>query len=349
MRALYASSIGGDAPLANLAFGERPEPVPAPGEVRIRMRAATLNHHDYWTLKGVVGYPITPPRILGCDGAGVVDSYGAQRPDWAPEVGTQVAVYPVRFCGKCRACQGGADPMLCRKFEMLSDGDFEGSFAEFVTVPAQNAIPKPAHLTMEETAALGVSYLTAYRMLFTKAALRPGHSVLVQGAGGGLATAAIALAAAAGVTVIASSRSEAKLAAAKKLGAAHAVQAGRDAAKSIIGLTGSDGVDAVIESVGEPTWQTSLRAVRSGGSVVVAGATGGANPGADLSRIFWRQIRILGSTMGSLDEFGALLRFVESARIKPLIEKVYPMSDYLEAFQRLASGEHTGKLALSIP
>lgn len=348
MRALYATKLGGDSPLDNLVLGERPEPVAAPGEVRVRVRAATLNHHDFWTLKGVVGYPITPPRILGCDAAGVVDSYGGEKPAWAPEVGTEVAVYPMRFCGKCPACQSGADPMLCRKFEMLSDGDFEGSFAEFVTVPAKNVIPKPAHLTMEETAALGVAYLTAYRMLFTKAALRPGHSVLVQGAGGGLGTAAISLAAAAGITVFASSRSEAKLEGAKRLGAAYPVPAGRDAAKSIMGLTGGDGVDAVIESVGEPTWQTSLRAVRQGGAIVVAGATGGPNPPADLGRVFWRQLRILGSTMGSLDEFTALLSFVERARIKPLIEKVYPMAQGRAAFERLASGEQTGKLALTI-
>jgi len=347
MRALYAAKLGGDAPLANLQFGERPTPTPGPGEVRLKVRAATLNHHDYFTLRGVVGYPITPPRILGCDAAGIVDSYGADPPPGAPPVGAEVAVFGVRFCGRCRGCLSG-DFMLCRTFTMLSDGEVEGSFADYLIVPAQNVPPKPANLTFAQTAALGVSYLTAYRMLFNKAHLRPGARVLVQGAGGGLATAVVDLASAAGIDAIASSRSESKLAFAKRRGAKAGVLAGKDAAKEVMKLTGGDGVDAVIESVGEPTWGTSLRAVRQGGIVVVSGATAGANPQADLARIFWRQITIAGSSMGTLIEYAALLRFVERAGIVPPIDAQYPLDQGMKAFERFVSGDFLGKLALVI-
>ena len=345
MRALFAAKLGGDAPLANLELGERPTPLPGPGEVRVKVRAATLNHHDYFTLRGVVGYPITPPRILGCDAAGIVDAYGGEPPPGAPPVGAEVAVFSVRFCGRCRGCLSG-DFMLCRTFTMLSDGDLEGSFAELVVVPAQNVLPKPAGLTFAQTAALGVTYLTAYRMIFNKGRLRPGTRILVQAAGGGLGSAAVAIASAAGIDVIASSRSEVKLDFAKRLGAKSGVLSGKDAAKAVLKLTDGDGVDAVIESVGEPTWGTSLRAVRQGGIVVVAGATAGPNPPADLARIFWRQITIAGSTMGTLIEFAALLRFVEHARIVPVIDAEYPLDQGVKAFERFVSGDFVGKLAL---
>lgn len=347
MRALYAAKLGGDAPLANLELGDRPTPSPGPGEVRVKVRAATLNHHDYFTLRGIVGYPITPPRILGCDAAGVVDAYGGEPPPGAPAAGAEIAVFGVRFCGRCRGCLSG-DFMLCRTFTMLSDGDVEGSFAEYLVVPEQNVLPKPEGLTFAQTAALGVTYLTAYRMLFNKARLRPGKRVLVQGAGGGLATAAVALASAAGIEIIASSRSEAKLDYAKRHGAAFTIPAGKDAAKAVLKLTDGDGVDAVIESVGEPTWGTSLRAVRQGGIVVVAGATAGPNPPADLARIFWRQITIAGSSMGTLDEFSALLRFVEQKGIKPVIDAEYPLDQGIKAFERFVTGDFMGKLALVI-
>jgi NADPH:quinone reductase-like Zn-dependent oxidoreductase len=347
MRALYATKTGGEDPLVNIEIGERPVPEASRGEVRVRMRAATLNRHDLFTLRGVVGYPITLPRILGCDGAGTVESYGPDRPAGTPEPGSEVVLYPLTSCGACAGCLGG-DPMLCRTWTLLSDGPLEGTFAEYVVLPALHAIPKPPSFTAVEAAALGVSTLTAYRMLFVKAALRPGDSVLVQGVGGGLGTAAVAMAAAAGIRVIASSTSEAKLETAKRLGAHEGVLAGRDAAKAVLRATGGDGVDAVIETVGEATWGTSMRAVRQGGTIVVAGATTGPNPPADLGRIFWRQLRIIGSSMGSLPEFLALMRFVESKGLKPLIDSQYPLEEGRAAFERLARNEHTGKIGLII-
>ena len=347
MRALFAARLGGDNPLANIEIGERPTPSPKTGEVRVRMRVATLNRHDLFTLRGVVGYPITPPRILGCDGYGVVDAYGPDRPPGTPDIGAEVILYPLRFCGHCAGCAGG-DPMLCRTFTLLSDGDLEGSFAQYVVLPALHVVPKPKALSGAQAAALCVTFLTAYRMLFVKANLRPGDSVLVVGAGGGLGTAAIQLASAAGLLVYASSTSEKKLEQALHLGATQTVLAGREAAKAIAALTGGEGVDAVMESVGEATWGTSIRAVRLGGTIVVAGATTGPNPPANLSRVFWHQLRIIGSTMGSLPEFLSLIRFVESKKIQPLIDSSYPLAEGRAAFERLESNEHRGKIALEI-
>ncbi|HXW77666.1 MAG TPA: zinc-binding dehydrogenase [Candidatus Eremiobacteraceae bacterium] len=347
MLAAYAAKISPDNPLDNLEVGERPKPEPGRDAVRVRLRAVSLNHHDLFTLRGIVGYPIELPRILGCDGAGTIDAIG---PDAAPDtlpVGTDVGIYPVTQCGKCPACMG-SDPMQCRRFTMLSDGDLEGSLAEYVVVPARNVVRKPAALSFLETACLGVTFLTAYRMLFVKAKLEPGQSVLVVGAGGGLASAAIALAKAAGLVVFALSRSEEKLESARRLGASSLILAGKDAAKKILALTSGAGVDAVMESVGEPTWGTSLRAVRQGGAVVVAGATAGSNPPADLSRIFWRQIAVLGSTMGTLAEYVRLLSFVEAAGIRPLIDRTYPLADAKAAFARLEAGEQIGKIVIEM-
>lgn len=345
MRALFAATMGGQSPLDNIEIGERPAPEPGSGQVRVRMRAATLNRHDLFTLQGIVGYPITLPRILGCDGVGIVDRYGPDRPSGTPDPGIEVVLYPISSCGHCKGCLSG-DAMTCRTWTLLSDGPLEGTFAEYVVLPALHAVPKPPSFSDVEAAALGVSTLTAYRMLFVKAALRPGETVLVQGAGGGLATMAIAMAAAAGINVIASSRSAEKLELASRLGAGTCVVAGRDAAKQIIAATGGDGVDAVMETVGEATWPTSLRAVRVGGTIVVAGATTGPNPPADLGRVFWRQLRILGSSMGTLAEFHALLSFVQAKNLKPPIDSVYPLDRGREAFAKLAAGDHNGKIGL---
>ncbi len=347
MEALYAKAMGGDAPIDNLEFGDRPSPEPGSGEVRVRMQDATLNHHDLWTLKGVVGYPITLPRILGCDGAGIIDAYGAQRPPDSPDPGSEVVLYPLRFCGHCAGCQGG-DPMLCRTFQMLSDGDSEGSFARYVVLPALHVIAKPRELSAPQAAALCVTFLTAYRMLFVKAGLQPGQSVLVHAAAGGVGSAAVALAAAAGLRVFASSRTQAKLDFARGLGASDVVLAGRDAAKTVLRATGGEGVDAVMETVGEATWGTSVRAVRQGGAIVVAGATSGPSPPADLARIFWRQLTISGSTMGSLPEFRDMLRFLVSRRIKPVIDSTFALRDGRRAFERLARDQHMGKIAVTL-
>ncbi|MGC2190899.1 MAG: zinc-binding dehydrogenase [Candidatus Dormiibacterota bacterium] len=343
MLAAFATAAGGPQPLDNLAVGEREIPEPKSGAVRLRTRAASLNRHDLWTLAGV-GTPATFPWTLGCDVAGTVDAYGPETPERLP-VGTPVVAHAVITCGVCEACLG-PDETSCRRFAMLSEGSWEGTFSEYCLVPAINLFALPADLSFEQAACLPTAYLTAYRMLFTKAALRPGDTVLIQGAGGGLSTAAEALALAGGLRVIVSSRDPAKRAAAHERGVHHAVATGRDAVGEVLGLTGGEGVDAVIESVGEATWATSLRVLRRGGAVVVAGATTGADPAADLRRVFWRQLRILGSTMGTWAEFSALLNTVRATGVRPLIEQTYPLAEAKSAFQRLESGEATGKLVM---
>ena len=344
MLAAYATRVGGEEPLANLEVGERPQPVPTTGWALLRTEAASLNHHDLWTLKGVGAPPASLPRILGCDVAGTVEAYGPGTPDALP-LGSSAVAHAVITCGSCDACLG-PDETSCRHFAMLSEGPYEGTLAEYCLVPATNLFRVPVGLSAPEAACLPTAYLTAFRMLFSKARLKPGATVLIQGAGGGLATAAQALALAAGLRVLVSSRSEEKRQAALARGAHHALAPGRETVSAAMELTGGEGVDAVIESVGEPTWATSLRSLRRGGAVVVAGATGGADPPADLRRVFWRQLQILGSTMGTRAEFRALLRFTEAAGLHPLIDEAVPLTEAAATFAKLEAGAAVGKLVI---
>jgi len=344
--AAYATGAGGENPLANLEVGQRELPDPPGGFARLQVLAATLNHHDLWTLQGVGVAPSSFPRTLGCDVAGQVESYGPDTPPRFP-VGTPVVAHAVVTCGACDACLG-PDETLCRQFALLTEGPYEGTLAEHCLVPAQNLFPIPVGLSSEEAACLPTAYLTAYRMLFDKGGLRPGGTVLIQGAGGGLSTAAETLALAAGLRVIVSSRSPAKGAAALRRGVHHVVATGREAVSEVLSLTAGEGVDVVVESVGEATWATSLRVLRRGGAIVVAGATTGADPPADLRRVFWRQLRVVGSMMGTRAEFRSLLQMIESARVHPLIDSVYPLADARVAFARLAAGEVAGKLVVKV-
>lgn len=346
MRAAYAVRMGGERPLDNLEVGERPTPAPGPGEALVRVRAVSLNHHDLWTLRGVVGAPVQLPRILGCEAGAVVETYGSERPAGTPDPGTEVVLYPVITCGRCAACLG-PDPTLCREFGMLSD-KVDGTLAEYVVLPAVNVLPKPAFLSTAAAACLGTTYLTGYRMLFTRGGVRPGDSVLIPGAGGGVATALIQMAKAAGLTVFVTSRDPARREAALRLGADHALETGGGVARAILDLTDGRGVDAVMETVGEPTWGQSLRAVRPGGTVVVSGATGGANPPAELNRLFYRQISVVGSTMGTRDEMLAVLRLVTAAQIHPVIDETFPLDETPAALARMEAGRHTGKIIVSV-
>jgi len=344
--AAYATGVDADQPLSKLEVGEREIPDPPRGFVRLAVGAAALNHHDLWTLRGVGVAPTSFPRTLGCDVAGRVDRYGPDTPETHP-VGAEVVAHAVITCGTCDACLG-PDETLCRRFALLTEGTYEGTLAEYCLVPAQNLFAIPRGLTFEEASCLPTAYLTAYRMLFTKGGLRPGGTVLIQGAGGGLSTAAERLAIAAGLRVVVSSRSAEKREAALSRGVHHTVATGREAVSEILALTGSEGVDVVIESVGGATWATSLRALRRGGAIVVAGATAGADPPSDLRRVFWRQLRVLGSMMGSRAEFKELLAMVEAARVRPLIDSVVPLGQARQAFLKLESGEVTGKLVVRV-
>ncbi|MGE5407338.1 MAG: zinc-binding dehydrogenase [Syntrophothermus sp.] len=320
MLAAYAARSAPDDPLSALEVGQVAEIDVPEGWVAVEVRAASLNHHDVWSLKGVGLPPERLPMILGCDAAGV-------DPD-----GDEVIVHAVIGNPDWRGDES-IDPSRTLLSEM-----HPGSLAERVAVPRHNLVPKPASLSFEEAACLPTAYLTAYRMLFTRGRLRPGETVLVQGAAGGVASAAIALARAAGARVWATSRDERKRAYALELGAHEAFESGARL---------PDRVDVVIETVGEATWGHSLRAVQPGGRVVVAGATSGMNPPADLSRVYFKQIEVIGSTMGTRDELENLVRLMESTGLRPRIDRTISLADAAEGFAAMIAGEVFGKIVIA--
>ncbi|HEY7857049.1 MAG TPA: zinc-binding dehydrogenase [Candidatus Nanopelagicales bacterium] len=321
MYAATATSIDPEDPLSGLTLGEIAEPDPPQGWVRVAVKAASLNHHDLWTLRGV-GITIDRlPMVLGCDAAGVTDD------------GDEVVVHAV--IGDKDAGRG--DETLDPRRSLLSEVH-PGTFADHVWVPAENVIPKPVELSFVEAACLPTAWLTAYRMLMTKSRLRMGDTVLVQGAGGGVATAAIQLADVLGFRVWATSRSEEKRARALQLGAHEVFETGARLPER---------VDAVIETVGAATWSHSLKSLRPGGVVVVSGATSGANPPADLSRVYFLQLSVIGSTMGTREELAALLELCVDTGLRPTIDAQWDLHDARSAFERLASGDVVGKLVLT--
>jgi NADPH:quinone reductase-like Zn-dependent oxidoreductase len=320
MLAAYAAAVNADDPLAALEVGERPEPDPPDGWTVVDVRAASLNHHDLWSLRGV-GLPEERlPMILGCDAAGV-------DPD-----GNEVIVHSVIATDDWRG-----DETLDPKRTLLSELH-QGALAERVAVPRGNLVPKPEGLSFEQAACLPTAWLTAYRMLFTKAGVQPGDTVLIQGAGGGVASAAIVLARQAGLRVWATSRDEAKREKAMALGAHEAFESGQRLPER---------VDTVIETVGEATWKHSLRALRPGGTIVVAGATSGQAPSAELQRVFFLQLSVIGSTMGSREELNRVARLCETTGIRPEIDRVLPLAQARDGFAALASGDVFGKIVFT--
>ena len=322
MFAVTATSVDAENPLSGLTLGEVPDPEIPEGWALVTLRAAALNHHDIWSLKGVGLRPEQLPMILGCDGAGVDAD------------GNEVIVHAVIADPDA----GDGDETLDPRRSLLSER-FPGTLAEKIAVPRRNLIPKPSSLTFEEAACLPTSWLTAYRMLFTRAALRPGDTVLVQGAGGGVSTATIALARAAGLRVWATSRSDAKRTRALELGA-HATFAPDERLP--------ERVDAVIETVGRATWASSIRAVRPGGAVVVSGATTGDDPSADLTQVFFLQRSVIGSTMGTRGELQRLVSMVDATGLRPVIDSVRPLSEARSGFAEMLEGEQFGKIVFTI-
>ncbi len=320
MLAVSCVSQSADDPLSGLKVGEHTDPDVPEGWIRVHTKAAALNHHDLWSLKGVGLSEEALPMILGCDAAGVTDD------------GRDVVVHAV-----ISTPGWTGDETLDPRRTLLSEL-YDGTLAETVVVPAENVLPKPAALSWEEAACLPTAWLTAYRMLFTQSGLRPGDTVLVQGAGGGVATAAIVLARAAGFVVWTTSRDEGKRERALELGAHAAFEPGARLPSR---------VDAVMETVGKATWAHSMRALRPGGTLVVSGATSGADPSADLNRLFFLQLRVIGSTMGTRDELAGLLSFCDTTGVRPLIDEVLPMRDARRGFERLALGDVFGKIVLT--
>jgi NADPH:quinone reductase-like Zn-dependent oxidoreductase len=318
--AAYAARIDPDDPLSGLELGERPEPEPPRGWTTVTVKAASLNHHDLWSLKGV-GLPSERlPMILGCDAAGL------------DEDGNEVLVHSV-----ISDPDWTGDETLDPKRAIFSERH-QGTFAERVAVPRRNLIPLPAGLSLEQAACLPTAWLTAYRMLFGRGGVTPGQTILVQGAGGGVATALIALASAAGIRTWATSRDEAKRAKAEQLGADAAFEPGARLPER---------VDAVMETVGEATWSHSLKALKPGGKLVISGATSGQAPPAELNRIFFLQLSVIGSTMGTRDELARLARFCAHTGVRPVIDATFPLRDARDAFEALYRGDVFGKLVLT--
>src|SRR3954447_18090466 len=322
MRAAFASAINADDPLAGLTVGDAPEPAPPADDwVTVHVRASALNHHDLWSLRGV-GLPAERlPMILGCDAAGVTDD--------GDEVVVHAVVSDPDWTG---------DETLDPRRSLLSER-YQGTLADEVVVPRRNLVPKPAALSWEEAACLPTAWLTAYRMLFTQSGLRPGDTVLVQGAGGGVATALIRLGSAAGFRVWVTSRHADKQAKALELGADRAFASGARLPER---------VDAVMETVGAVTWAHSLRSLRPGGTVVISGATSGPNPDStELNRIFFLQLRVIGSTMGTRAELAQLVSFLDATGTKPLVDRVLPMTEARDGFAAMEGGDVFGKVVFT--
>jgi NADPH:quinone reductase-like Zn-dependent oxidoreductase len=322
VKAVYCASINPDDPLAGLVIGERPDPEPPEGWTRVRVSAASLNHHDLWTLRGVGIKEEQLPMILGCDAAGIDEATG-------DEVVVHAVINTPGWTG---------DDTLDPGRTLLSE-KHQGSLAEYVIVPQRNVLPKPADLSFAEAACLSTAWLTAYRMLFTRSRLRPGQTVLVQGASGGVATACIQMARAAGLRVWATARTEDKQARAVELGAHEAFPSGARLPER---------VDAVMETVGAATYAHSAKSLKPGGQVIISGATSGPNPPAELNRFFFLQLELVGSTMGTRDELRDLIGFLHATGLRPTIDKVLPLAEAREGLSALAAGDVFGKIVLEV-
>src|SRR5215218_10378394 len=318
MFAVYADKFSKEDPLSALQLGERPDPEVPDGWTTVTVKAASLNHHDLFSLRGVGLREEALPMILGCDAAGY------------DEDGNEVVVHAV-ISDPAWTGDETFDP----KRSLLSER-YQGTFADKVAVPRSNVVPKPASLSFEEAACLPTAWLTAYRMLFTRGELRAGETVLVQGAGGGVATAVITLARAAGLRVLATSRDEAKRARALEIGAHEVFESGARLPVK---------VDAVMETVGKATWSHSIRALRPGGRIVTSGTTSGGDlDDSELTRIFFLQLSVVGSTMGTRAELASLVSLLDASGARPLIDRTIPMSEARDGFAAMLGGEQFVKI-----
>jgi NADPH:quinone reductase-like Zn-dependent oxidoreductase len=320
-----------------------PKPEPGPGQVRVKVGAVALNHMDLWVRKGGPAFKLSYPHRLGCDIAGTVDGVGAGVTGIAD--GARVVVQPGLSCGVCAACLGGCDN-LCREYKILGE-NAQGGYAQWIVVPRANIAAMPPALTDVEAASVLLPFLTAWQMVTRKARVSPGEVVLVQGAGSGVGVAAIQIAKLHGARVIATAGSDDKLDRARALGADDVINYQTDDFAAIARkLTDKRGVDVVIEHVGGDTFVASIKAVRNGGKIVTCGATSGFTPAIDLRHIFFRQIEVLGSTMGAKSDLLRVLEHVSAGKLKPVVHKVLPLADAAEAHRILEAREAFGKVVL---
>lgn len=328
---------------AGVAFRDMPEPHVPAGWAKVRMRASSVNRVDLYMRDSGAGITHDLPLIMGVDGVGEV----AEAPQgFGLSEGDRVILYPYEFCGTCRPCLAGDQP-LCHCARILGEHR-HGTFAEHVALPARSLVKLPEGADMDQAAVLGVAYLTAWRMVFGKAPAGPGSVVLVQGAGGGVSYAAVQLARMAGARVIVTTSGADKLAHFRALDIEAIDYRAEDVAKAVLALTGGEGADLVIDNVGERTWGASLRALARGGHLVTCGATTGAHPSADIQRLFVRQLSVHGSTMGSMEEFRRLVLAWQGGGFAPLIDRAFPLAEVPAAFAHLEDPARMGKILIRI-
>jgi len=341
MKAVVVHEHGG---LDALRIEERPKPEPRADEVLVQVRAVGLNHLDVWVRRGVPGHPFPLPIVPGCDGSGVVAAKGALVEH--VKEGDPVLLAPGISCGNCPACASGRDN-LCRRYGIFGETR-DGTCAEFVLAPARNAVPKPDAISFEEAAAFPLAFLTAWHMVAARAALRPGETVLVHAAGSGVSSAAIQIARLLGAgRIVATAGTDAKCERARALGATDVVNyKTADFVAEVKKITGKRGVDVVIDHVGAETFDRNVRALAAGGRFVLCGATSGFEGKTDLRFVFFKNLSILGSTMGSLGEVHEIVGHVAAGRLKPIVDAVLPLTEVREAHRRLEAREVFGKIVL---
>lgn len=339
MKAAILTGHGGNEVVE---YGDFPTPESTSGNVLVKMKAAALNRVDLYMRDSGAGITHELPMVMGIDGAGVVE----EAPPFSGfEKGDSVIIYPDEHCGQCRYCQAG-EQAFCVNVAILGEHR-NGTLGEYLSISPRCLLPKPKNLSFEEAACLPVAYLTAWRMIFTRAQVRPGQTVLIHGIGGGVSLASLQLCKMVGAHVIVTSSSDEKLARAKAMGADQGINYTRDrVAKTVLAATDRLGVDVVIENVGNSTWDDSLRSVTRGGKVVVCGATTGGDAPAGLQRIFVRQIQILGSTLGNIVELRQLIQAVAQNKIKPVIDSTYSLDQIHEALDAMDKGQQFGKIVI---
>ncbi|MDM7324136.1 MAG: zinc-binding dehydrogenase [Thermus sp.] len=342
MKAVVMEARGGPEVLK---VAEVPTPEPGPKEVRIRVKAAALNHLDIWVRKGVASPKLLLPHILGADASGIVDAVGPGVTGFAP--GDEVVVNPGLSCGHCERCLAGEDN-LCAKYEILGEHRF-GAYAEYLVLPEVNLLKKPHNLSFEEAAAIPLTFLTAWQMVVDKLQVRPGDDVLVMAAGSGVSVAAIQIAKLFGARVIATAGSEEKLRKAKELGADETVNYTHpDWPKEVRRLTGGKGADKVVDHTGALYFEGVIRATANGGRIAIAGASSGYEGTLPFAHVFFRQLSILGSTMGSKSRLFPILRFVEQGKLRPVVGQVLPLEEAAEGHRLLEERRIFGKVVLRV-
>jgi NADPH:quinone reductase-like Zn-dependent oxidoreductase len=343
---LKAIRIHEHGSVEKLRFEDAPEPELASAtDVVVKIKAASVNRADLFVRRGISGTPRRFPHILGSDGAGTIDQVGAAVKNLKP--GDAVCIYPPSGCGDCEDCASERE-FMCARPRVLGECD-NGTYAEYVRVPSRNCVPMPPRLSFEHAAALPSVYPTVWSMMIDRADLKAGDTVLILGAGGGVATAALQLAAHAGARVIVASRSEEKLAKSRTLGAAYGINTTKlDLANEARRITGKRGADLVVDCIGGKGWTRSLAALAKGGRLVTCGSIDGAASQTDVRRLFWNNLKIFGCSWVSPEEFRRVLSFIDVTQTKPIIDRVFILREAAAAQERLEAGKQFGKIVLRV-